>query len=180
MPIEFRRMTGSDATAALDERFVTAYEEIYSEPPYAGITLYGREQYLARTRAQVQRPGFELVAVEDGDHLAGFSFGYTMPAGTWWGGESTEPASPLREVDKFTVIELILRKPYRGAGTGGRLLREILAGRPEPWATLLAHPQAPARAMYDHWGWRLAGTCHPTPEAPVLDAMVRPLGTTEQ
>ncbi|MCG5218315.1 GNAT family N-acetyltransferase [Streptosporangium sp. KLBMP 9127] len=177
--IVFQRLTGEHAAeAVLSEDYGDAYEEIYVEPPYGGGPLFGRDRFRERTRGQVARPGFALVPAVDGPALAGFAFGFTMGAGRWWGGEATRPSDEILNAPKIAVIELILRKPYRGKGIGRRLLRELLDGRAEPYATLLSHPDAPAHDLYERWGWHVVATCRPAPDAAVMDVMaVRlPLG----
>ncbi|MFD0657634.1 GNAT family N-acetyltransferase [Thermocatellispora tengchongensis] len=88
------------------------------------------------------------------------------------GAASTPPPAKVAGVPKLAVIELILRKPYRGQGIGKRLLSTLLDGRAELYATLLSHPEAPAHALYERWGWEVAGTCRPAPDAPVMDIMI--------
>jgi GNAT superfamily N-acetyltransferase len=173
MGIVFCHRSGeSAAVAVLETGYGDAYEEIYSEPPYNASPLFTRSRFVERTRSQVNRPGFELVEAVDGTTLAGFAFGFIMEAGRWWAGETTEPPKGVRDAAKLAVIELILRKPYRGQGIGKGLLSELLGGRPEPYATLLSHPDAPAHARYERWGWRVVGTCTPAPDAPAMDAML--------
>jgi GNAT superfamily N-acetyltransferase len=172
--ITFRHDIGEAGNVVLGDEYTDAYEEIYAEPPYNSNPLYGRQRYLARTAQQVSAVGFDAVSAidQDGQAVAGFAFGFRMGKGRWWGGETTTAPSEVLDVEKFAVIELILRKPYRGHGVGKRLLNELIAGRPEPYATLLSHPQAEAHNMYERWGWRVVGTCTPAPDAPTLDMML--------
>ncbi|ADG90171.1 N-acetyltransferase [Thermobispora bispora] len=172
--VEFVRATGEAAERACSDEYADAYTEIYAEPPYHSGPLYSRDRYLERTRRQVRSEGFELVSAIDAatGELAGFCFGLTFPPGSWWAGQVSDPPAEVLTAPKVAVIELILRKPYRGRGYGRRLLAEFLAGRSEPYAMLLSHPQAPAHAMYEHWGWRVVGTCRPVPDADLLDVMV--------
>ncbi|MBB4704584.1 GNAT family N-acetyltransferase [Sphaerisporangium siamense] len=149
--------------------------DIRTEPPYNAGPLYQRQRYTDRTSKQVASEGFALVSARDrAGALAGFAFGFRMPAGRWWGGNTT-PVAELVDVDKFAVIELNLRKEYRGKGYGRKLLEELLAARPEQWAMLLSLPAAPAHAMYEHLGWEVVGTVQPAPDAEVADVMVLPL-----
>lgn len=171
--VEFVRTSGDDASKALSEAYADAYVEIYAEPPYNAGPLYSRDRFLERTRRQVARDGFELLSAIDSETggLAGFCFGLTFPAGTWWAGEVSEPPAHVRDADKVSVIELILRAPYRGHGFGKQLLAEFLTRRAEAYAMLLAHPDAPAHARYERWGWQPVGTCRPAPDAPLTDVM---------
>ena len=47
--------------------------------------------------------------------------------------------------------------------------------RAEDFAILTAHPDAPARAVYTHWGWRQHGIARHTDDADVMDQLVIPL-----
>ncbi|WP_433517837.1 N-acetyltransferase family protein [Nonomuraea sp. CA-143628] len=173
MSIEFHHRTGAAAAdAVLGEVYADTYETIYSEPPYNSHPPYTRALFTERTIAQAQRPGFELVSAEDGLSLAGFCFGFTMESGRWWGSATTPVPDGVVAVPKLAVIELILRKEYRGNGVGKRLLSELLADRAEPYATLASHPDAPAHAMYERWGWHVVGSSQPRPDSSTADFML--------
>ncbi|OPG10593.1 GNAT family N-acetyltransferase [Microbispora sp. GKU 823] len=172
MGVDFHRLTGEAAAAALDDELAEVYMAIRAEPPYNSGPLYQRDRFLDRTRKQAGSPGFTLVVAEDGGAPVGFAFGLPFPAGRWWGGETTPGPAEVVAADKYAVIELNLVKEYRGQGIGGRLLGELLEGRPEPYATLLSRPEAAAHAIYEHWGWKVVGTCRPAPDAEVADVMV--------
>lgn len=177
MGIYFHHMSGSEATAALGDDYADIYLEIRAEPPYNSGPLYQRERFLERTARQIERDGFELVAAENADELAGFAFGLTIPAGGWWGGEVTPGPPEVVAVDKLAVIELNVRKEHRGRGIGKQLLQELLTGRSERYATLLSIPGAVAHDMYERWGWQVVGTCRPAPDAMLADVMVLDLTT---
>lgn len=175
MNVIFTHLTGPDAAVVVDDDYTAVYTLIRAEPPYNSGPLYHPDRYRERTGNQLDRPGFTLVAVEDGATLAGFAFGFTMPAGRWWGGDTTPGPPEVVAADKFAVIELNLRADYRGRGIGRRLLAELLDGRPERYATLLSLPEAAAHDIYEHWGWKVAGTCRPAPDTMLADVMVKEL-----
>ncbi|MEU9891091.1 GNAT family N-acetyltransferase [Sphaerisporangium sp. NPDC051017] len=170
MSVVFRHYDGDQAAEVLSEEYVDAYLDIHAEPPYNSGPLYQRDRYLDRTRAQMNGAGFHLVSARDGDTLAGFAFGFRVPAGRWWGG-GPGPSPELVDTDNFAVVELNLVRQYRGKGCGRRLLDELLSDRPEPWAILLSLPDAPAHAMYEHLGWQVVDTMQPFPDAEVADVM---------
>lgn len=169
----FHRGDGVAAAAMLDE-MADLYREVYAEPPYNSGPLWHEDAFRDRTRRQVDARGFACVwARHDSFYLAGFAFGFTMPRGAWWSGVSADP--PPDEVlagEKFAVIELIVARPWRGRGVGRQLLGMLLEGRREPYAMLTAVPDAPARQIYDHWGWRQAGRAQHTADAPVMDQLI--------
>ncbi|WP_424535936.1 GNAT family N-acetyltransferase [Sphaerisporangium viridialbum] len=170
MGITFAHFDGEQAADVIGEEFATVYLDIRAEPPYNSGPLYQRDRFLDRTRKQMAGEGFHLVSARDGDALAGFAFGFRIPAGRWWGG-GPGPSAELVDTDNFAVVELNLIREYRGKGYGRQLLEELLATRPEPWAILLSLPAAPAHAMYEHLGWQVVATMQPFPDAETADVM---------
>ncbi|MEV6981350.1 GNAT family N-acetyltransferase [Sphaerisporangium sp. NPDC051017] len=174
MELRFIHKDGLDAAEVVSDEYADVYLDIRAEAPYNSGPNFQRHRYLDRTRRQLEGKGFHLVAARDGDVLAGFAFGLTFPADRWWGGDVTPPPAEVLAEEKFAVIELNLRREYRGQGHGRRLLSELLQDRPEPWAMLLSLPAVPAHAMYEHWGWQVVGTVRPFPDADLADVMARP------
>ncbi|MET8139891.1 GNAT family N-acetyltransferase [Sphaerisporangium sp. NPDC005288] len=170
MSITYAHHDGQGAAKELDDEYVAVYLDIRAEPPYNSGPLYQRDRFLERTRKQMENEGFALVSARSGGTLAGFAFGFRVPAGRWWGG-GPGPSEELVNADKFAVVELNLRQEYRGRGYGRRLLDELLTDRPEKWAILLSLPAAPAHAMYEHLGWSVVGTMQPAPDAQIADVM---------
>lgn len=168
--MHFERHSGEEALAMLDQ-ILDLYLEIRSEYPEEDYEIFSRSSFIERTRIQAQRDGFQLVTATSGDVLAGFSFGYPIASGRWWADCPPPPEDILRS-SKFAVIELEVRKTYRGHGTGKKLLDSLLSGRPEKYATLAALPDSPAHAMYERWGWYDVGVFE---DEPVMNAMVIPL-----
>lgn len=173
MRVSFIHEHGSSAAEVLTDEYVNAYLEIHAEPPYNSNPNSSRERYLARTRRQVESPGFQLVSCrDDAGALIGWTFGLPFAAGGWWGGATSPAPEEVLRSEKFAVIELNVIRSRRGQGYGRRLLTSLLDSRPEPWATLLSLPAAPAHAMYEHLGWRVVGTNQPAPDAEIADVLV--------
>jgi GNAT superfamily N-acetyltransferase len=178
--IDLTRHDGSDVDGWLDE-IAGLYEVVYAEPPYNGGPLFSRMRFLERTNEQKTAPGFTLVTARAGDDLVGFSFGFTFGAGRWWGGTiRPQPAAEVLAPEKFAVIELVVAKPWRGRGLSSALMTMVLSDRPERYATLLSEPEAPARRIYEHWGWRHATDVRPADDAPWMNALVLPLTPPER
>lgn len=66
---------------------------------------------------------------------------------------STEPAPEIKAAEKFILFEWAVLKTYRGQGIGEAVLTRLLAGRPETWLTLCAHPEGDAYQIYRRAGW---------------------------
>jgi GNAT superfamily N-acetyltransferase len=168
--VTLNRHSGPQVLAMLPD-IADLYHEIHSEDPGDSDPVFSRPSFVARTDKQALEPGFELITAVAGDGLAGFSFGYPMPAGRWRA-ECTPPSQEVLDSPKFAVIELDVRKACRGQGLGRKLLDKLLADRAEKYATLAATPGSPAQAMYTRWGWYKIGL-FTTP--PIMDAMLFPL-----
>ncbi len=70
----------------------------------------------------------------------------------------------------YSIIEWMVRRPYRGTGIGRRLLDTLLGDRREPWAVLASNPNSAARNIYDHLGWTLCGKSKPN-KWPTMDLL---------
>jgi GNAT superfamily N-acetyltransferase len=164
----FHRRNGEHAIAMLSE-ITDFYEKIRSEEPEDGThDLFTRQSFISRTTAQAEKSGFELVTAVTGAALTGFSFGYPLSPGQWWG-ECTPAPDEVLNASKFAVIELNVRKEIRRQGIGKRLLGELLGNRGEQFATLATSTGSEANLMYLRWGWRKVGY-FVTP--PPMDALV--------
>lgn len=163
----FERHDGEQMTAML-ESIAELYVQIHSGSPEYDYPMYSRRGFLARTRSQARRPGFEIVTASTDGALVGFSFGYPFPDAEWWANCTPVP-DEIRKSSKFAVIELDVLHAHRGKGLGKRLLKELLDGRGEEYATLAAIPGSLAHSMYMRWGWYEVGEF---PDPPVMDAML--------
>ncbi|GAA2948030.1 GNAT family N-acetyltransferase [Kitasatospora cinereorecta] len=175
--VTYERYEGKEAAGQLDT-FLTAYEEIYAEPPYSEGPSDVR-QFIEHYLLHAQRPGMRLVIARDGETVVGFSYGYYLPPDTgWW----TNVDRPLP--DDFThedghrtwvILELAVRAPWRRRGVATALHAALLDGLPVQRVTLTVRPEpeaAPAQSAYAAWAYRPVGTSHPWEDAPYYTAMV--------
>lgn len=153
-------------------RFIDLYREVYAEPPYFETEEHVTT-YIERFADESARSGFALVVAETDTDLVGYAYGHSFPAGEWWHEADHEPVE-VRGRAKFAVIELAVRRSYRGRGVGTALMKNLLDGRPEELATLCSNPAAPARQIYQRWGWRPVARAYP-PSIPPMDVLVLPL-----
>ncbi|WP_243793935.1 GNAT family N-acetyltransferase [Saccharopolyspora gloriosae] len=158
-----------------------AYRDAFSEAPYH----YGDEfvdLFLKRFAVQHRRAGASLVTARaDGGELAGFGFGFTMPANTpWWDDLLVDVDPSITEEPAgrtFVLTELLVRRPWRGRRVATGLHDQILRDRPEQRATLTARPTATAaQHAYAKWGWRKVAQRHnPQPGSPLVDILLKDL-----
>lgn len=155
--------------------------EVYAEVRADQLHLphYSVERYGERLARHGGEPGWEAVVGFDGDEPVGYAYVNTLlPDDRWW----QRMATPLPEgcADKPTVAlkEIMLRVPWRGTGTARRIHDELLANRPEEQVSLLVNPLAgngKVQALYERWGYEEISTQQPSPDGPVLTAMLRPI-----
>jgi GNAT superfamily N-acetyltransferase len=182
MTLAYERHDGPVAAAAQLDTFLSAYEEVYAEPPYSeGPSDIG--QFIESYRVQARRPGMRLVLARAGAEVAGFTYGFPLPSDTrWW--STTQPPLPADFVREdgdrtFAVIELAVRAPYRRRGIAAALHAALLDGLGAERVTLSVRPEpeaAPAQSAYASWGYRGVGMSRPWEDAPLYRMMVLDLG----
>ncbi len=169
--VTFERHSGEQTLMILDD-IIDLYDDINSELGYESVEIFSRKSFIARTKRQMEKDGFELITVRSDDVLVGFSFGLTFPPGIWWA-DATPPTTEILDASKFAVIELDVQSSYRGRGFGKRLLQTLLEHRYEKFATLTAIPDDPAYSMYIRWGWHKQGEF--TGDGQAMDVLMLPL-----
>lgn len=88
---------------------------------------------------------------------------------------SPAPARYARR-DAAAVKEIGVTPAWRGTGVARQTHDALLAGRPEPSATLMVNPAAgdgKVMRLYEGWGYEEIGVVQPSPESPVLVCMGR-------
>jgi hypothetical protein len=180
--ITLKLVNGERAITHLDE-LRTLYTEVYADPPYE----WGDEHaslFAERFRAQCRQEGFALVEARDGNALAGIIFGLPVTpvsgSSAWWQNlTSTVPAEMSAEWPGRTVsvIELLVRAPWRRQHVAEAMHNLLLKDRPEERAMLTALPAAaPAQAAYRKWGWhKVAQKRNPLPGSPLFDVLIKEL-----
>lgn len=134
-------------------------------------------QYGERLARHGSEPGWEAVIGFDGTTPIGYAYVNTRAVTARW---RQRMATPLPEgrtnTPTVALKEIMLRVPWRGTGTSVRIHDELLAGRKEEQVTLLVNPLAgegKVQALYQTWGYVQISEQQPSPDGPVLAAMVR-------
>ncbi|WP_153530431.1 GNAT family N-acetyltransferase [Actinomadura macrotermitis] len=166
--LRMERFDGPAAEARLP-LWAAAYEDVYAGA--LDLSDHNDPPIAERLERHCGRPGFELVAAFDGEDVAGFVYGYTLPADSlWWEGLTPEPDPEfVREHPGRTVgvCELLVGARWRRGNIGAGLLESFLAGRREERAAALvadgngvvldryaAYGFTPVGAMEPYPGWR--------------------------
>lgn len=170
-----RALDAAQAQPLLDQ-LIAVYVEIYSQPDEA---FHGEKRYRVQITNHMQAPGWKLVTAEKEGDLVGYAYGFPLqPATRWWEGMQTPVPDGFTTEDgrrTFAISEIMVRAPWRRQGIARTLHDELLAGRPEERATLLAEPDnEPAQAAYAAWGWRKVAEIRPGwDNAPLYDVLIR-------
>lgn len=160
------------------ERLVAVYLEVYGEPADG---FHGESRFRRQITGHMTVPGWRLVAAKKDDELIGYAYGFPLaPSTLWWRGLRTPVPEGFANEDgarTFAISEIMVRQRWRRQGVARALHDELLAGRSEERATLLAEPgNATAQAAYATWGWQKVAQLRPGWEnAPLFDVLIKPL-----
>ena len=158
---------------------IDVYAEVYAkeitEDPFFSI-----ERFEDRLQGHTSAPHWEAVVGEADGQVVGYAYGYTLRAGkSWWTALRTPVDDSLTEETgsrTFGLAEIMVKVPWRKTGTARTIHDELISHRTEERAALLverAHPRV--RALYERWGYQWFGEILPFPDAPLYDAMIKPL-----
>jgi ribosomal protein S18 acetylase RimI-like enzyme len=176
MSLTFRRF---DAKAARNARGTVeiVYRGAYAEAIEGGDPFNQPDAFMRRFDSYAANPLLELVvAYEDGEPV-GQTWGWPLTANSrWWTGlDEPEPGFTAEDGKRtFALSEIMVRGEWTGRGIAHALHDELLRGRHEKRATLLAeHENVNAYRAYIKWGWRKAAELRPDwPDAPVFDVLI--------
>lgn len=177
--LELRHHAAGEAAGFID-RLVGLYLTVYAD----GGEFHSEDRYRRQLAGHMQRDGWDLVTATVADDLVGYIYGFPLPVETrWWGGiQEPIPAGFTDEDGKrtFAISELMVAPGWRRRGIAKSLHDELLGGRTEERATLLAEPDnTPAQAAYRSWGWQKVTTLRPGwDHAPTYDVMVKQVSQT--
>ncbi|WP_369149422.1 GNAT family N-acetyltransferase [Streptomyces sp. R44] len=161
---------------------IAAYAKV--REPLLHLPNYAVPTFAERLERHGREPGFGAVlAFAPEGRPVGYAYGNTVESGDrWWtrmgevdAGFSGSPALALKEIG-VTV-------PYRGTGLARRIHDELLAGRSETYVSLMVNAAAgdgKVQRVYESWGYQVIGMSQPSPESPLLSAMIRKIATPEE
>lgn len=150
--VTYSHHDGESAASVIPD-LVHLYAVVYAEPPYSeGPDEVNR--FRSSIGEETTRPGFSLITAHDGENLVGAAYGWTMRAGAWWTRADRDAPAEIRDAIKLAIMEWIVHPQRRAESIGAQLIRKLLQGRQEVWATLASDPRSAARSIYQRAGWR--------------------------
>lgn len=174
--VTVERVDGPSAVRAQDA-FRLVYAEVFADPPY-GETADDVAATFRRFRSQCRKESFRaaLARAEDGEPV-GMAYGHCLGVDTVWWDRLVEPVSDdMRREDghrTFGLMELAVRRPWRGRGVARRLHATLLDGVGAARVLLNVHPGSrAASAAYRAWGYRKVGEARPWQGADLHDVML--------
>lgn len=175
MTIRLRRFTDMEqARGPLIEVYAEVRAPLLHLRNYSVPTLAERVERYGRT------PGFAAVLAFDAeDRPVGYAYGNTVEAGDlWWKRIGNDLDAEYTRTPTLALREIGVTVPFRGTGLARRIHDELLAGREDHYASLMVNPAAgdgKVQRVYESWGYEAIGPVQPSPDSPVLTAMVRDL-----
>ena len=180
MNLTFRRYDAEGARAVRDT-VEAVFRGGYAAAIESGVPFDTPEAFMRRFDAYAANPALDLViAYADGEPV-GQTWGWPLTAeSTWWRRLDGEPEPCFADEDgarTFALSEIMVIREQTGQGIAHALHDELLRGRREQRATLLAEPEnVTAYRAYVRWGWRAVAKLRPSwPDAPTFDVLVLPL-----
>ncbi|GHF43928.1 hypothetical protein GCM10010218_26530 [Streptomyces mashuensis] len=138
---------------------------------------YSVERYGERLARHANDPGWEAVIGYDGDEPIGYAYVNTLtPDDRWWKRMATPLPADCTSTPTVALKEIMVRERWRKTGSARRIHDELLAGRPEKRVSLLVNAEAgdgKVLALYESWGYTTISHQQPSPDGPVLTAMLR-------
>ncbi|MGP8301661.1 GNAT family N-acetyltransferase [Streptomyces inhibens] len=138
---------------------------------------YAVTTFAERLDRHSKEPGWVAILAYDQDEPVGYAYANTVDSeDRWW--KRVTPAPPAEYTHRNVVAlkEIGVRVPWRGTGAARRIHDTLLADRNEPYVTLMVNPLAgdgKVQRLYETWGYKGIGQSQPSPDSPVLKAMIR-------
>ncbi|MGW2213330.1 N-acetyltransferase family protein [Streptomyces sp. NPDC001781] len=172
--IELRTFTDLDAARG---DLLDVYAEVRA--PLLHLPNYAVTSFGERLDRHSTEPGFKAVLAYEGEHPVGYAYGNRIEDGDrYWQRTSPPPSEKYTARPAIALKEIGVRPGWRGTGVARRIHDELLAGREEPYVTLMVNEAAgdgKVHALYLSWGYEDIGHSQPSPASPRLTVMIRPI-----
>ncbi|MFE0773827.1 GNAT family N-acetyltransferase [Streptomyces sp. NPDC058861] len=158
---------------------IAAYAKV--REPLLHLPNYAVSAFAERLERHGGEPGFEVVLAFDAEgRTVGYAYGNTVESGDRWWRRMGDVDPAFTGGPTLALKEIGVTVPHRGTGLARRIHDALLAGRSEAYVSLMVNASAgdgKVQRVYETWGYEAIGTSRPSPESPVLTAMIRPIGT---
>lgn len=173
--IELRSFTDLDAARG---DLLDVYAEVRA--PLLHLANYAISSFGERLDRHGLEPGFQAVLAYEGDHPVGYAYGNKIEDGDrYWQRTSPVPSEKYTAQSALALKEIGVRPNWRGTGTARRIHDTLLAGRDEPYVTLMVNEvvgDGKVHDLYRTWGYTDLGHSQPSPASPRLTVMIRLTG----
>ncbi|MFD3514876.1 GNAT family N-acetyltransferase [Streptomyces sp. NPDC058657] len=171
--IELRSFTDLDAARG---DLLDVYAEVRA--PLLHLANYAITSFGERLDRHGCEPGFQAVLAYEGNHPVGYAYGNKIEDGDrYWQRTSPTPSEKYTAQPTLALKEIGVRPNWRGTGIARRIHDGLLAGRDEPYVTLMVNEavgDGKVHALYRSWGYTNLGHSQPSPASPRLTVMIRP------
>ncbi|MER7912174.1 GNAT family N-acetyltransferase [Streptomyces sp. NPDC096068] len=179
MTVRLRRYTSApEDVEQVVAPLLAAYAKV--REPLLHLPNYAVPAFAERLERHSGEPGFGAVLAFDAEgRPVGYAYGNTVESGDRWWTRMGDVDPALTRSPTLALKEIGVTLPHRGTGLARRIHDELLAGRDEAYVSLMVNASAgdgKVRRVYESWGYETIGTSRPSPESPVLTAMIRPTG----
>ncbi|MFE0736616.1 GNAT family N-acetyltransferase [Streptomyces sp. NPDC058855] len=168
------------------EQVVMPLLEVYAKvrAPLLHLPNYTVAAFAERLERHIGEAGFGAVlAFDEEDRPVGYAYGNTVDSGDRWWRRMGEVAAVHTAATALAIKEIGVTTPYRGTGLARRIHDALLSGRSERNVSLMVNPEAgdgKVQRVYESWGYTVIGASRPSPDSPVLTAMIRPIADTTE
>lgn len=157
------------------QQLLEVYAEVYADEA-ATDPFFSLPRFAHRLDGHAVHPLWSCAVGEIGGEAVGYAYG-RPDSQTEWREMTTVETPEVYEYGAggamFGLCEIMVRRPWRGAGVARTIHDDLMRERPEPRASLLVERDHPrVRTTYERWGYRAVATSRPFPDSPLYDAMV--------
>ncbi|MHA6758749.1 GNAT family N-acetyltransferase [Streptacidiphilus sp. PAMC 29251] len=153
--------------------------DVYADAraPLLHLPHYAVERFAERLDRHAVESGWETVIGYDSEQPVGYAYVNTLVDNDRWWSRMTRPLpEAFTEAATVALKEIMVRTSWRGTGTARRIHDELLAYRTEDRVTLSVNPLAgdgKVQDLYVTWGYEAFNEQQPSPDSPLLTAMIR-------
>lgn len=163
------------------QQLLEVFAEVYAEEAEADA-FFSLPRFADRLDRHASHKRWSCAVGEIGREVVGYAYGRPDSAEEWQ--SMTDVVDPGVhqygcDGDTFGLCEIMVRRPWRGAGIARTIHDELMRDRPEPRASLLVESDhVRVRETYGRWGYRRVASSQPFPDSPRYEAMVLELRQT--